>query len=254
MNKTDIIETALHVWGRELYKTTSLSHIAQALGVTKPALYRHFSGKKALLEGIYGYCCDHYVGFVAKTFDKTVEDRGGSQGILLIARTVAEYCVRHKYIFIFFLLKVYGDRAWDGDMPNQFALRGMDLTKHWFFLRSKQGYPNPFQLIIPTVYFLATLFHKGKAGADPTEEEIQRFLSLMEDILSRGLGFDSALVEALDFGQLEATGSCRLPPEEENEGLLKAVAGVVAQTGPWNASMGMVAKRSGLSKSGLYAH
>jgi len=32
------------------------------------------------------------------------------------------------------------------------------------------------------------------------------------------------------------------------------VAGAVAEAGPWNASMEMVAKRSGLSKSGLYAH
>jgi AcrR family transcriptional regulator len=60
MNKTDIIEKALHVWGREMYKTTSLSRLAQALGVTKPALYRHFANKKALLDGIYGYYCDHY--------------------------------------------------------------------------------------------------------------------------------------------------------------------------------------------------
>jgi AcrR family transcriptional regulator len=36
--------------------------------------------------------------------------------------------------------------------------------------------------------------------------------------------------------------------------LLKAVAGAVAQAGPWNASMDMVARRSGISKSGLYAH
>jgi AcrR family transcriptional regulator len=32
------------------------------------------------------------------------------------------------------------------------------------------------------------------------------------------------------------------------------VAAAVAEAGPWNASMDMVARRSGLSKSGLYAH
>jgi AcrR family transcriptional regulator len=53
---------------------------------------------------------------------------------------------------------------------------------------------------------------------------------------------------------LEKTGNYEIPPEGENEGLLKAVASAVAAAGPWNASMEMVARRSGLSKSSLYAH
>jgi AcrR family transcriptional regulator len=239
-----------------MYKTTSLSHVAQALGVTKPALYRHFSSKKALLEAMYGYYCDHYVHSMKEPYAKAVESRDLNQEILLIVNAVAEYCVRHKYIFIFSLFEVYGNKNRDGDMLNQFALRGVDVRERWSSLSARQGYPNRFQLIIPAVYFLATLFHKSRAGnsVEPTEEEIQRFLALTEEIISRGLGFDRALVDALDFGQLEKTGNYGLPPEGENEGLLKAVAGVVAQAGPWNASMDMVARRSGLSKSGLYAH
>jgi AcrR family transcriptional regulator len=253
MTKKDIIETALQVWGRDMYKTTSLSHIAQALGVTKPALYRHFPSKKALMEGIYGYYFDHCVNFMRESFDKAAESRGSNQGALLIARTMAEYCARHRHLFIFSLFEVYGPQSRDRVIPEQFALRGLDMGKHWFF-QDTEDYPNRSQLIIPTVFFLVALFHKDRAGdsPDPTEAEIQSFLSSTEGILSHGLGFDRRLVDALDFGELEKTGNDRLPPE--GEGLLKAVAGAVAQAGPWNASMDMVAKRSGLSKSGLYAH
>jgi AcrR family transcriptional regulator len=52
---------------------------------------------------------------------------------------------------------------------------------------------------------------------------------------------------------LEALVSGTVHNIEENR-LLQAVAGVVAEAGPWNVSMEMVARRSGLSKSGLYAH
>jgi AcrR family transcriptional regulator len=255
MNKTDIIETAFRVWGRELYKITSLSQIAQALGVTKPALYRHFAGKKALLEGMYGYYFDHCIRFTKESYDKAMESRESNQGILLVARNMAEYWARHKHIFLFSLFEVYGNKNREGDILHQFALRGMDIRKRWFFPGMK-GYPNRFQLAIPTVFFLAALFHKGTAGdsSGPTEEEIQTFLSSTEEIISHGLGFDQKPAGALDFGELEKTGNFTLPPEGENEGLLKAVAGAVAQAGPWNASMDMVAKRSGLSKSGLYAH
>jgi AcrR family transcriptional regulator len=254
MNKTDIIEAALQVWGREMYKTTSLSRLSQALGVTKPALYRHFSNKKALMDGIYGYYCDHYAGYMKESWDKAVESRDRSQGLLLVAQTIAEYYARHKYIFIFYLFEVYGNKDREGDILNQFALRGMDAKKHWPFLSGKEERPNWVRLIVATVFFFVAGFHKSRAGnsADPAEAELQKFLSGAEGIISGGLGFDRKLVGALDFGELERTGNRCLPPE--GEGLLKAVAGAVAQAWPWNASMGMVARHSGLSKSTLYAH
>jgi AcrR family transcriptional regulator len=255
MNRTNIIEAAFQVWGQGMYKTTSLSQVAQALGVTKPALYRHFANKKALMEGMYGYYCDHYANFMKGSYEQTMESRDRNQGIRLIVRDIAEYCVRYKCIFIFSLFEVYGNKTRDGDVLNQFALRGMDVRKHWFFHPGKE-YPNRSSLIISAVFFLAAIFFKDRMenDAEPAEAEIQRFLALTDRIISHGLGFDREKGGALDFGELERMGSCGLPPEGENEKLLKAVAGAVAQAGPWNASMGMVAKRSGLSKSGLYSH
>ncbi|MDR2739856.1 MAG: TetR/AcrR family transcriptional regulator [Treponema sp.] len=256
MNKKDIIETAFRVWGQELFKTTGLSKIAQALGVTKPALYRHFESKDALLDGMYGYYCDHYVGFMKASSEKAVESRDINRGILLMARNIAEYYARYKYIFIFALIEVFGDKNREAGILEQFAVRGMDMKKHWAFLDAGDGYPSRIQMIATAIFFLVTLFHKNRAGkpVDPTEEEIQRFISFVEEIISHGLGFDKRLVDALDFAELEKTGAYQIPPEGENDRLLKAVAGAVAEAGPWNASMEMVARRSGLSKSGLYAH
>ena len=52
MNQEDILQAAFLVWGREAYKKMSLSDVAQELAVTKPALYRHFRNKEALLEAM----------------------------------------------------------------------------------------------------------------------------------------------------------------------------------------------------------
>jgi AcrR family transcriptional regulator len=187
------------------------------------------------------------------TYDRAVENPDRNQGILLVARSIAEYYVRHKYIFIFFLFEVYGDRNRDRDILNQFASRGMDVKNYWSLL-DREEYPNRSRLIVSAVFFLVALFHKSRAGnsADPAEAEIQEFLSRAEGIISRGLGFDHKLVGALDFEELEKIGNRALPLE--GGGLLKAVAGAVAQAGPWNTSMGMVARRLGRSKSTLYAH
>jgi AcrR family transcriptional regulator len=173
-----------------------------------------------------------------------------------MARNVAEYCARYKYIFIFSLIKVFGDKNREAGILEQFAVRGMDMKKHWAFLDAREEYPSRAQMISTAIFFLVTLFHKSRAGkpAGPAEEEIQRFISFVEGIISHGLGVDKRLVDALDFAELEKPGTYQIPPEGENDRLLKAVAGAVAEAGPWNASMEMVARRSGLSKSGLYAH
>lgn len=47
-----IIRTALGLFAKYGYYGTSMRDIAQELGITKPALYRHFSGKEEILEVI----------------------------------------------------------------------------------------------------------------------------------------------------------------------------------------------------------
>ncbi len=54
MNKREqkiqlIIDTAYKVWGDNFFYNTSLSSLADALGMTKPALYRYFNNKVAIL-------------------------------------------------------------------------------------------------------------------------------------------------------------------------------------------------------------
>jgi AcrR family transcriptional regulator len=101
---------------------------------------------------------------------------------------------------------------------------------------------------------LVTLFHKHRADQteEPPEYEIQRFISFVEVTVSYGLGFNKERMDALDYENLEKDGDYQVT--EDGDGLLEAVAAAVAEAGPWNASMEMVARRSGLSKSGLYAH
>ena len=55
MTNDDIIKAAFKVWGRELYRTTSLTEIALELGVSKTALYRHFKDKDSILEAKYEF-------------------------------------------------------------------------------------------------------------------------------------------------------------------------------------------------------
>ncbi|MFA6776297.1 MAG: TetR/AcrR family transcriptional regulator, partial [Sphaerochaetaceae bacterium] len=54
MNDTKelILQTALGLFSQNGYKATSVSMIADAVGVTKGALYKHYRNKQAILDSI----------------------------------------------------------------------------------------------------------------------------------------------------------------------------------------------------------
>jgi AcrR family transcriptional regulator len=254
MTKQDIIEAAFRAWGRELYKTTSLTQLAEVLGVTKPALYRHFRNKEAVLEAMHQYFFDHFVAFTKPAFLVALNSEDMDQGFTLLVRALTEYYLRYPLLFIFSLIRIYGNKEKNQDIVRQYLARGVDLGKLWNPEEVRDVYPPKSQFVVATITFLVTLFHKNRAdrSEEPAEEEIQRFVSFVEVTVSYGLGFNTEKIDALDYENLEKDGEYQ-PPDDE-DGLLKAVAEAVAEAGPWNASMEMVAQRSGLSKSGLYSH
>ncbi|MDR1099988.1 MAG: TetR/AcrR family transcriptional regulator, partial [Treponema sp.] len=79
-------------------------------------------------------------------------------------------------------------------------------------------------------------------------------IASMEEKITRGLGLPGGDVGAVDYEALEKNIPRSQLDTFEDGDLLKAVAETVAEAGPWKASVDMIARRSGLSKSGLYAH
>ena len=50
--KERILEEALKLFAQSGYKGTSMNDIAEKLGITKPALYKHYTGKQEILDSI----------------------------------------------------------------------------------------------------------------------------------------------------------------------------------------------------------
>jgi AcrR family transcriptional regulator len=86
------------------------------------------------------------------------------------------------------------------------------------------------------------------------EKEIVSLVSNVETFATRGLNLEEERLALLDFPALEKQVFETLPADTENDRLLKAAAEAVAEAGPWDASMEMVARHSGLAKSSLYSH
>jgi len=258
MTRDDIVDTAFRVWGRDLYRTTSLTDIARELGVSKAALYRHFKDKDALLDAMYAAFYGDCVGFVREGYDRAVSALSADlvDGNLILMRTFAEYYIRNRDAFIFSLIRVFG---WQGkeNVSGRFRELGIDFRR---FISGRQGgrthYPSKFQLIAITGIFNISIFHRfgNKHHEVPPDNLVENTLTQMEKQVRRGLGLDIQRVNTMNYRELEKQAAGTVYEDTETNVLLRAVAEAVAEAGPWNASMEMVARRSGLSKSGLYAH
>jgi len=261
MTKSDIIKAAFKVWGRELYRTTSLTEIALELGVSKAALYRHFKDKDALLEAMNPAFFDECASFIKDGCEKSLNAATEQEAHLTLMRIIAEYYILNKEAFIFSLTRVYNnmDRQ---NAAEEFRKREINFEHLIGRETEDTSYPSAMQLIVATMIFCVANFHHqgheantNKAGNEtPADEVVKNTLSKIESRIKKGLKLDAERIAKMDYQALERQVSGTVYEDTEENTLLKAVAEAVAEAGPWNASMEMVARRSGLSKSGLYAH
>jgi AcrR family transcriptional regulator len=280
MTKEDIVSTAFRVWGEELFQKMSLSDVAAALGCTKPALYRYFRNKDELLEAMYASFYDQFAGFLSDCFDMPMGGKHDANttdaALLRFATELGAFFIRNKGKFLFLLAKVYGSQENERQLSFQLGKRGIDL-RH--FLTSEEEavagegdkntrlspilHPSKAQMVMSAVLFFVSREHfgdepwRGKAGENAAVDS-PGVLCGLEETIARGLGFIRGRVETVDFDKLEKAVSFDVAFDSETDEihlkLLKAVGEVLAETGPFEASMEMFARKSGLSKSSLYSH
>ena len=256
MNKEKIVNTAFRVWGHNFYQKTSLSQLAKELGVSKPALYRHFSNKKALIETMTERFYDDLTTSIREDYEKTLQIKNLDEGIFAIILSIARYYGRNVYAFIFSLINVYDRNQNIPTATEQLKARSVDMeTLHKIFKKEYTAEPVVMQLIFATLIFFMAEFHRIRNSLEkiPTEEEIQKTTSVICKFIKCGLEYNIEVIEKLNFDELEKIVEKKVCVAEP-EPLFKAVAEAVAEAGPWGASMEMVAKRLGLSKSSLYGH
>jgi AcrR family transcriptional regulator len=264
MTRADVIQAAFRAWGRNFYRTTSLSDVAGELGVSKAALYRHFCSKQALLEAMHEWFLNDYAATTKEAYLRAASAASAKETLIILVGAIMRYYAGNANSFVFSLIYVYGERRLGS--PREFLEeRGLDAG---IFERILKNAPSPLtiRLILATFTFALAYFHRlgpserraagegrGLPEGEGAERAIEKDISLVYCIIFNGLGFQKKEVEALDYRGLEEKVSGIGLRIEENE-LLHSVAEAVAGAGPWGVSMEMVAKLSGLSKSGLYAH
>jgi len=255
MTKKEIVDAAFRVWGRNFYRKTSLSQLAGELKVSKPALYRHFDSKNALLFAMTERFFDDFADFVKNDFQNAKKTSDANEGISSIIRSISEFFACNVYALVFSLINLY-DRNFDSKtISSCLKARGADMSVIRQVIDKKYSVePVVIRLIFATLSFLMSHFHKTKQSFcnPPAKKDIDEIITTICNTIERGLDYSSGKT-SIDFKNLEKQVD-KITPNTEPEPFFKAVAEAVAEAGPWDVSMDMVAKKLGLSKSSLYGH
>jgi AcrR family transcriptional regulator len=260
VTKNKIIEAAFRVWGRDFYRKSSLSSLAKELKVSKPALYRHFLCKNALTTAMTEYFCKDLADSIRDDFEQALAAECPDEGLFTVIRALSCYFGRNVYSLIFNITNIY-DRKIDGRaISERIKSYGTDMDTIRIIIEKKyKAYPYGLNLVLATLIFYLANFHKNNEFMEepPTDEKINAIISMIYNISINGLGFSIQKIDSINFDKLEDMLKSKIEEKKQSdpvEPLFKAVAEAVAEAGPWNTTMDMVAKKMGLSKSSLYSH
>jgi len=255
MTKSEIIETAFKVWGRNYYRKTSLSQLAGELKVSKPALYRHFASKQVLTASMTESFLDEFSSYISADFKHAQSAKDADEGIFSIIKSIAGFFAENPYSLIFSLMSIY-DRDLNGNVIiEKLKIRGADIALLNTLINKKYHDSAVLaRLTIATLTFQVSFFHMShNTLVNPlSSDDVGKLTVLINKTINVGLGYTLDHC-ALDFEKLETQVNTELP-DLQPEPFFKAVAEAVAEAGPWDVSMDMVAKKLGLSKSSLYVH
>ncbi|MCL2441333.1 MAG: TetR/AcrR family transcriptional regulator [Treponema sp.] len=255
MTKKEIIDAAFRVWGRNFYRKTSLSQLARELGVSKPALYRHFENKQALTTAMAEHFMEDFADSIKADFDKALKAKDADEGISFIISSISDYFARNAYALIFSLINIYARNLDKNTIVQRLKERNVDLDALQIIIMKKYaGNPVLIRLIFATLTFFMSHYHKTRKTMETplTEEEIKSITMNICKTIESGLGYSAGSIMH-NFDELELLIK-KMKLNAEPEPFFKAVAEAVAEAGPWEVSMEMVAKKIGLSKSSLYGH
>jgi AcrR family transcriptional regulator len=89
--KQKIKDTALSLFAKKGYEGTTMNEIADIVGIKKPSLYAHFSGKEELFFAIYEQLAEEYTSFMDKLMAESEHMETQERLYFLFERYIAFY-------------------------------------------------------------------------------------------------------------------------------------------------------------------
>ena len=263
--KLDIINAAFVQWSKDLYTNTSLTAVADALGMTKPALFRYFSSKDSLFDAMLASFTQDMMSEAADIMED-LENRSLPELLKVSIDRSLRFFIKHKYRYYFPFFTSPIIKARITKHPTFMAYREkmvrLIADKYQSYKGISLSNESADMMLIYLFYAVSStyLFRKKTVYHlcyEPlTEEMFEETKHVIWDYLMHGFpqNVNVTPLSDEDFARIE---SFILHSEngQQRDKIFEAITSVIAECGIVEASMERIAKQMGLSgKSSLYSH
>ncbi|MDR2601853.1 MAG: TetR family transcriptional regulator, partial [Spirochaetaceae bacterium] len=256
MTKNDILKAAFKIWASDFFINPSLSTLAKGLGVTKPALYRHFKNKEAILNAMRIDFYDKFAAFFESHYRLALTKKDSCGILVSLSRSISEFNILNEDYFLYSIAhinKIYEERGGKRDFFCELKKRGVDLSKLDHIFTNENPYPKKIYLVMCHSTFESAKHNINRISGNQLCD-IQTFLNNVETSIKYGLGFDIKKIAKINFEQIEKDSRIFIQPAEDSGHILNAAADVIFNVGLHEVTMEKVAEKAGLHKSSLYSH
>lgn len=258
LKRDEIIKTTFLEWGKSSFKNMSLSLIAQKMKITKAAIYRYFKNKDELINSLVDYFIVDYLGVIEEFLDanKNTDD---------IEKLIYNYVVVNSNFFgkkPYYLFFHTSSMMIEKVLASGYFLETKGKEIKLFiklFNTSNSWIKNDTVIQFINYLFGSELFLFMKSYEDKNKKELKEFtdgeidtvITKVVDIVKNGfLNLRSGY--QIDFKLIEDKSTLTKDDISARDKIFDAITSVVAKVGVWDASLEMIAKEAGMSKSIFY--
>lgn len=246
-----IIDTAFRVWGDKFFYNTSLSSLAEALGMTKPGLYRYFKNKEALLLAMEQDFISKYHFIMGKT--QSINNPQMDSLLINLTEILIRFFAENYYYYRFFVLKllnrykdinllnkamkVEGNHFLSAKLSGSYSLSELDAQVVYGYMQSVAGFLLNQKLFSKSLY---------------TKPEINQLIRISRFISLYGLGGHGNKSNSIDYSSVELSSAISKEDILPFNRIFAAIADVIAEKGIWETTIDSIAEHLGMSRSSLY--
>ena len=242
-----IIDAAFSFYRNPVFTNISLSQIAQKVGISKAAIFKHFSNKEALGQALFERMFDG----IAEAIRRMIECYKNGKRVEAMSEAI-DFLVNHReYVMYFQSRQCIADEA---TLVHELRKRGVAVPDSFF---RADGSLKDIDLYVTSIYVGTTIFifallrFQALDTNAPNIADSADFADKLAALIENGIGKNIPEKERL--AQLDARFKSVMQKKAPLTDELLAFASVVSEYGAAGITIERVAKKLRLAKSSLYS-
>ncbi len=250
--KERILDAAFSFYSKPVFREISLSQIAEKVGITKAAIFKHFKNKDALKQAMQ----DKMYGDIAEVLCEMQQkylDLKDQEALPLVIQFIAEHIEYLNYMIVsleeltednlFLLLKKYGVTLLDTIYNEDGKIKSLS----GYF---KSIYASSTMLIF---ILIRQNIISGKLCTEGIKiTDTQDFSKKLSLLIEHGINGKDANIRMIRLTEIDGICNKSMENLKEIDRILLALARVISAEGITGITVDKVAKELGMAKSSLY--